>query len=260
MLAFWWGIAKVWVNNTTMSGHSKWHNIQGRKGAQDSRKAAAFTRVARAITLAARQGGGSIDTNFALRLAVEQGREVNMPKDNIERAIRKGTGEDKDGVALESITYEGFGPAKVAVIVEALTDNRNRTAADIKSIFNKAGGAVGAQGSVSWQFLHLAVVRVGAATAAKLTDRESVELALIDAGADDMVWGEDGLTVLGPIEALHRMTEAVRALGVTPDSVGIEWRPKEHVAVPEESSESVANFFEALDAYDDVQEWYTNAQ
>ncbi len=243
-----------------MSGHSKWHNIQGRKGAQDKRKAAAFTRVARAITLAARQGGGSMDTNFALRLAVEQGREVNMPKDNIDRAIRKGTGEDKDGAVLESVTYEGFGPAKVAVIVETLTDNRNRTAADVKSIFNKAGGAVGAQGSVSWQFQHVAVVRVSAENTAKIADRDTAELALIDAGAEDVTWNDEGLTVLGPIESLHRMTEAVRALGVSPDAAAIEWRAKETAAVPEDSREAVEDFFAALDEYDDVQEWYTNAQ
>jgi YebC/PmpR family DNA-binding regulatory protein len=246
----------VLVNQKSMSGHSKWHNIQGRKGAQDKRKAAAFTRVARAITLAARQGGGSIDTNFALRLAVEHGREVNMPKENIDRAIRKGTGEDKDGTTLESVTYEGFGPAKVAVIVETLTDNRNRTAADVKSIFNKAG----AQGSVSWQFQHVAVVRVHAENTTKIIDRDTAELALIDAGAEDVVWSEVGLTVIGPIESLHRMVEAVRVLGISPDAAAIEWRAKEYIAVSEDASKSVEDFFAALDEYDDVQEWYTNAQ
>lgn len=244
-----------------MSGHSKWHNIQVRKGAQDKRKASAFTRVARGIVMAARTGGGNADTNFALRLAIDKAREVNMPKDNIDRAIKKGTGEDKEATALESVIYEGYGPARVAVIVEVLTDNKNRTAADIKNIFSKNGGAMGGPGSVAWQFEHCAVVHVNAQEAKKIADHDAFELLLIDAGANDIVTAQDSaVTVYGPVEGLHVITEAVRAQGVVPSDATLAWRGKEHVDVPESEQESVELFFAALDEYDDVQEWYTNAR
>lgn len=244
-----------------MSGHSKWHNIQQRKGAADKKKAAAFTRVARAILLAARTGGGSADTNFALRLAIEKAREVNMPKDNIDRAIKKGTGEDKEGAAFESVTYEGYGPARVGVIVEVVTNNKNRTASDIKNIFSKHGGAMGGPGSVTWQFEHCAVVHVKPEQVNKITDRDAFELALIDAGAQDITSTEDGgLTIYAPNEHLRTVSDAVHAAGVEPGDAGLQWRPKEFVDVSEAARESVESFFAALDEYDDVQEWYTNAR
>lgn len=256
-----------------MSGHSKWHNIQMRKGAQDTRKASAFTRVARAVMVAARQGGGNPDTNFALRLAIEKAREVNMPKGNIDRAIKKGTGEDKEGAAVESALYEGYGPAHIAVIVEAITDNKNRTAADMKSIFSKHGGAMGAPGSVAWQFERAAAVHVNAAEMKKINNRDAFELALIDAGASDIVQDEDvGIIVYAPTDALRQVTDAVRAFHVPADrlpadrqavaiaNAGLAWRAKEFVDVSDAHRSAVENFFEALDAHDDVQEWYTNAK
>ncbi len=166
-----------------MSGHSKWSTIKRKKGAADAKRGAVFTRLTREIVMSAREGGSDIDSNFRLRLAVDKARAENMPKDNIERAIKRGAGEDKDGVVFEQITYEGYAPHGVAVMVEAVTDNRNRTISDLRHAFTKAGGNMAEPGAVGWQFERVAYFSFPSSA---LNYDKAFELGL-DAGADDVV-------------------------------------------------------------------------
>lgn len=240
-----------------MSGHSKWHNIQGRKGKQDKLKANQFTKIGRMITLAAREGGGELAANFTLRLAIEKARAVNMPKDNIERAIKRGTGELHDGAQLEEIVYEGFGPNGIAFLVEAFTDNKNRTAGEIKHAFSAHGGSLGGPGSVQWQFERKGVVRVS--DKEKITHKkEEVELALMDAGIDDISESEYGFEIICPVPQFQKVLEVVQSFGITPEESGLEWIPKETVAVDQEAAEKVAGLYDVLDEMDDVRAVYTN--
>lgn len=242
-----------------MSGHSKWHNIQVRKGKQDAKKSGVFTKCARAITIAAQEGGSDAEMNFSLRLAVERAKAAGMPKDNIERAIKRGTGELKDGIALTELRYEGFGPGGVAFLVEALTDNVNRTAADVKQIFSKHGGSLGSQGSVQWQFNRRGVVRLGESTKKQITSNKSnFELAMIDAGADDIIEAEEGVEIRCPVEKFQKVSEAVRQFGITLDDAGLEWVPKDTIELAETKSGEVAALYDALDELDDVRAVYTN--
>jgi YebC/PmpR family DNA-binding regulatory protein len=165
-----------------MSGHSKWSTIKRKKGLADAKRGAAFTRLSREVTLAAREGGGDPDTNFRLRLAIEKARAGNMPKDNIERSIKKGTGEDKDGVVYEEVTYEGYAPNGVAVILECMTENKNRTVAEVRHGLDKYGGSLGENGSVMWQFDRITFFTF---SAEKMDFDSAFELA-IEAGADDV--------------------------------------------------------------------------
>lgn len=242
-----------------MSGHSKWHNIQVKKGKADKARSSQFTKVSRLITVAAKQGGGDPVMNFSLRLAVEKAKEVNMPKDNIERAIKKGTGEGNDGVQYEEILFEGFGPGNVALIIEALTDNRNRTNSDIRALVSKNGGNIGAGGSVQWQFQHLGVVRISADEIKKISSRDDFDLALIDAGAEDISESEFGLEIFSPIQSFQKVMEKVQSFGITPSESGLEWVAKETVTVDDEHEESLQHLLDLLDEFDDVRNVYTNA-
>src|SRR3989344_8773626 len=172
-----------------MSGHSKWATIKRAKGATDVKRGQKFTKLARGVAIAAREGGGDPVTNFKLRLAIDKARSFNMPKDNIDRAIAHGTGKDKEAAVIEEGLYEGFGPGKVGVLVAVATDNKNRTAGDIKQIFSKNNGAIAGPGSVKWQFEQKGVIRISGA----LTDEQ--ELALMDAGAEDIRKEEEGTTI-----------------------------------------------------------------
>jgi YebC/PmpR family DNA-binding regulatory protein len=238
-----------------MSGHSKWHNIQARKGKQDKMKANAFTKVGRMITIAARQGGGDIATNFSLRLAIEKAREVNLPKDNIERAIKKGTGELNDGSTLDQLVYEGFGSGGAAVIVEVLTDNKNRSASEIKHIFATHGGSAAGPNSVQWQFNHLGVIRIAKD---KIDGKDELEMALIEAGADDILENEFGLEVRAAIANFQKVLEKVKFLNIVPDEAGLEWVAKEEISLDAEKSAQMAGLYDALDEHDDVRAVYTN--
>lgn len=243
-----------------MSGHSKWHNIQAKKGKADKAKANQFTKVARLITVAAKQGGGDPAMNFALRLAVEKAKEVNMPKDNIERAIKKGTGELNDGTQFEEVLYEGFGPSGVALLVEALTDNRNRTNSEVRNIAAKNGGNIGASGSVQWQFQHVGIVRIPAEEMKKNSTRDDFDLAMIEAGAQDISESEFGLEVICPIQNFQAIMEKVQSFGIVPTESGLEWTAKETVALDDASSESLQKLIDALEEFDDVKSVYTNQQ
>ena len=238
-----------------MSGHSKWSKIKHKKGAADAKRSNLFTKLTRAVTMAARDGGGDASMNFALRLAIDKAKAGNVPKDKIEKAIKRGTGEDKDGVVYESITYEGFGPAQIAVMVDVVTDSRNRAAAEIKHLFSKNGGSLGGPGSVQWQFERVAGVHVGNV----IESRDDFELAMIDAGANDIVDEEGGVAVYGKVRDLQKLAEAVEAQNIKVEDSGLEWRAKDTKEVDEADKAKVENFFGLIDDMDDVQDWFTNA-
>lgn len=240
-----------------MARHSKWHNIQERKGKQDKKRGATFTKLARFITIAA-QNGGDPEMNFSLRLAIEKARAANMPKDNIDRAVKKGTGE-LAGEALDELTYEGFAPGGVAMLIDVVTDNKNRSVGDVKMIAHKNGGTIGGPGSVQWQFDRRGVVRVGVEeAAAQLGDREAIELALIEAGAIDITWDENGLEVVSTIEDLKKVTAALGIFRLTPSESGLEWIARETAEVDEETAGKVMDLIDALEEHDDVRAVYTN--
>lgn len=242
-----------------MSGHSKWHNIQVRKGKQDARKANSFTKVGRMITVAAREGGGDPAANFSLRLAIEKAKEVNFPKENVERAIKKGTGELVDDTTLDEVLYEGFGPGSVGVLVDAITDNKNRTVGDIKHLFSLYGGSLAGPGSVKWQFNRMGVVRINRENLeSRIQNLEDFELQLIEAGADDMIKSEFGLEICSSVENFQKVLEVVKSAGAEPADAGIEWVAKETIGVSPDLSEQVQKLSDALDANDDVRAVYTN--
>jgi len=243
-----------------MSGHSKWHNIQVRKGKQDKARANVFTKMARLITIAARAGGGDPEANFALRLAMEKARAANMPKDNIERAIKRGTGELADSAALEEILYEGFAPGGAAVLVEAVTDNKTRTVSDIKHIFTAHGGTLAGPGSVQWQFERFGVVRINKSQMSNVKGQVSdFELRLIEAGADDLVESEHGLEIFSPVDKLQSILGVVKSLQLELDDSGLEWVAKEAIKVEPAPALQVEKLIEALDNNDDVKAVYANA-
>ena len=242
-----------------MSGHSKWHNIQGKKGKADKARSNLFTKAARAITVAVQQGGSDPDMNFVLRIAIDKAKTANMPKENIERAIKRGTGELSDGVALQEVLFEGFGPAGTAIMVEAVTDNNNRTVSDIKHVFGRFNCSLGGPGSVRWQFQRLGVARLGKNQNEKIKMKNSeFELELMDAGASDLVDSEIGLEIQCPAENLRKMMGVIKKYYLEPESSGLEWIAKEPVELSELDSVKVQEFCELLDELEDVREVYTN--
>lgn len=241
-----------------MSGHSKWHNIQAKKGKADKARSNIFTKMSRMISVAAQQGGGDPVMNFSLRLAIDKAKAVNMPKDNIDRAIKRGTGEDSDGAVYQELVYEGFGPNGVAFLVEVLTDNNNRTVAEVKNAFTKNGGAMGGQGSVKWQFEQKGVIRFTADKKTLIKDWENAQLELMDAGVLDIKEDENGVELFSAREDFQKMSEAVDKLGVEPDESGLEWVAKETISLDEETSTKVEKLYDILDELDDVRAVYTN--
>ena len=238
-----------------MSGHSKWSTIKHKKGAADAKRGKLFSKLSRAIMVAAKEGGPDPESNLALQNAVEKARSYSMPKDNIERAIAKGAGEGTDGSSFESVVYEGYGPEGVAVIVEALTDNRNRTAAEVRHLFSKHGGNLGATGAVAWQFERRGVVLV----AADGVDEDELVLAAADAGAEDVERDGETFVVSSTPEELTRVREALEEAGHTLESVGLQMVPKTTVAIAEESTaKQVVRLVEGLEDSDDVQDVYAN--
>ncbi|HOV28500.1 MAG TPA: YebC/PmpR family DNA-binding transcriptional regulator [Synergistales bacterium] len=238
-----------------MSGHSKWANIKHRKGAQDAKKGAIFQKLAKFIIVAAREGGGDPNANFRLKTAIEKAREYNMPMENIERAIKRGTGEI-EGATYEEITYEGFGPAGVAILVETLTDNRNRTSAEMRSLFSRNGGNMGEAGSVSWMFERRGVISV----TGKGLDEEKLMEASIEGGADDLVPdGEDGYTVYCDPSVLSQVKEALAAKGYAVANAEVSMVPKNSVEITKkEDAAKVLKLMEILEDHDDVQNVYGN--
>ena len=237
-----------------MSGHSKWSTIKRKKGAADAKRGAVFTRLAREIVIAAREGGGDPDTNFRLRLAVDKARAENMPKDNIERAIKRGSGEDKDAAAFEQITYEGYAPHGVAVMVEAVTDNRNRTVSDLRHVFTKAGGNMAEPGAVGWQFDHIAYFSFEASA---MNFDKAFELG-IEAGANDVVEEDGHIEITGPVESFKEIATRLHKAGVQPEEAGLRMSPKQEMELDAEDTLQVLRTIEAIEDLDDVQNVYYN--
>src|SRR5438270_9094393 len=230
-----------------MSGHSKWHSIKHKKAVVDARRGQHFTKLARAITVAAREGGGDPDGNPALGLAIQKARDASMPKDNIERAIAKGTGEGVDMDAIETVLYEGYGPGGVALLVEALTDNRNRTSADIRHAFNKHGGSLGEPGSVAYLFDKRGVIVVDATR----YDEDDL-MPAIDAGALDIALDDDVFEVITEPSDLVSVREAITAAGVEFESADLAQRPRVRVPVQEADAAKLLKLIDALEESDDV--------
>lgn len=233
-----------------MSRHSHWASIKHKKGAADARRGKTFTKLARAITIAARHGGGDPGFNFGLRLAIDKARLENMPKDNIEKAVKAGAGE-KDGAVIEEVLYEGFGPGGSAFLIECVTDNKNRTLSDLKTLLSKNGGTLAGQGAVKWQFEHQGIIRVP-------TVSEDLEMALIEAGAQEIAMRDGGAEIICPVPQFQKVMEVFAARSIEPESSGLEWVPKEVMTLSEEDKQKLENLLELLEEHDDVQEVYIN--
>jgi len=236
-----------------MAGHSKWSSIKHKKGAADARRGKLFTKLARAITVAAREGGGDPDGNPALATAIQKARAESMPKANIERAIDRGTGEGPDGVVVERIQFEGYGPGGAAILVNALTDNRNRTSAEVRHAFSSNGGSLGEPGSVAWIFETRGVIRVDGERYG-----EDDLIGAIDAGASDVVAEEDGLKVLADPGDLTAVREALAADGVEAEEPRLEVVPRNTVEINEQDAATLIRLLEAIDDQDDVDEVHAN--
>jgi YebC/PmpR family DNA-binding regulatory protein len=237
-----------------MSGHSKWHTIKRKKAAIDAKRGKLFTKLIKEITIAARMGGGDPDGNPRLRLAIDNAKSANMPADNIERAIKKATGE-LEGTTFYEITYEGYGPAGIAFIVEVATDNKNRTVAEIRHIFSKNGGSLGETGSVAWMF-----EKKGVITFPKQNKSEDEIMEIIlEAGADDLQSEEDFYIVKTPVESFEQTRRALLGKNIQIENASLQWVAKNFVSISGEDAQKVIKLIEALEDNDDIQNVYTNA-
>jgi YebC/PmpR family DNA-binding regulatory protein len=237
-----------------MAGHSKWANIQHRKGRQDEKRGKIWTKLIKEITVAAKLGGGDVATNPRLRLAIDKAKDANMPNDNVQRAIARGTGS-LEGVNYEEIRYEGYGVNGAAIIVDCLTDNRTRTVAEVRHAFAKNGGNMGAEGSVAFMFKHC-----GQMLFAPGTNEDQLMEAALEAGADDVITHEDGsLEVLTPVPDFSRVQDALTKAGFKAELATVTMRPENETALEGEQAESMQKLLDALENLDDVQEVFTNA-
>lgn len=240
-----------------MSGHSKWHKIKHKKGAADAKKGVLFGRLAREITVAARDGGGDPDMNFRLRIAVDAAKSANLPKDNIERAIKKGTGE-LQGEVLEEITYEAMGPGGTAFVIEVVTDNRNRSVAEVRHAFTKHNGNFGA--AVGWLFDRKGVIRLQETSSDNVSklDRDTFELQAIEYGVDDIKEDDDGLVFYTAPNDLAQVQEQFQKNDYTITHSALEYIPKELITVSESDESNIEKILEVLDDNQDVSDVYTN--
>lgn len=238
-----------------MAGHSKWANIRHKKQKEDAKRGKIFTKLARQITVAAREGGGDPNSNFRLRLAIDMARSHNMPNDNIERAIKRGTGE-LEGSAYEEFVYEGYGPGGVAILLEVMTDNRNRTASDVRHLFSKNGGNLGESGCVAWMFETKGQILVEADG----VDEDEIILAALEAGAEDVELVDDLFEVVTAPEALRDVQSALSEAGYTITEAGVRRLPTTTVNVNAEEGERLIALIEALEDHDDIQQVYANAE
>lgn len=232
-----------------MSGHSKWSTIKRKKGAEDAKRGKIFTRIAREIMMAAREGGADIESNSSLRLAVDKGKAANMPKDNIQRAINRGAGIGDDAVVLEEIVYECYAPHGVAMVVNCVTDNKNRTLADLKYVLNRNGGNLANSGAVTWQFDRKGYIAV----AAEGTDYDEVFLTAADAGADDVQQEDDIYAVYTPREEFAAVATALQEAGYTLEERELIWQPQNEIELEKDQALQIMSFIEKLEDLDDVQ-------
>jgi YebC/PmpR family DNA-binding regulatory protein len=237
-----------------MSGHSKWATIKRSKAANDAKRGNLFTKLGHEIALAAREGGPEPEANFRLRIALDKARQANMPKDNIERAIKRGTGQGDDAVSLEEILYEGYGPHGIAVLVKALTDNRNRTVSEIRHVFSRYGGNLGAGGSVAWMFSRKGYLSVAPGAA----DPEDVALQAIDAGAEDVEIGDESVEIYTAVEDLNAVRGALEEAGVEIGDVQLSWIPQSTTHLDDSETLKSMKLLEALEELEDVQEVFSN--
>ena len=236
-----------------MSGHSKWHTIKHKKGAADAKRGKIFTRIIKELTIAARNGGGDPDMNPRLRTIIAEAKSHNMPADNIKRAIRRGTGEE-EGVHYDEVTYEGYGPGGVALIIETLTDNRNRTVGELRHTLGKYGGNLGEANSVAWMFDKKSLVTV----AKEKASEDALMNAVLEAGADDMK-DEDGMwEIVSPVEAHQAVVDAVKALGIEPDSAQVSMLPQNYIKLEGKQAQQMIKLMDLLDDHDDTKNVWSN--
>ena len=236
-----------------MSGHSKWSTIKHKKGAADAKRGKIFTKVIKEITVAARIGGGDVDGNPRLRLAVQKAKEVNMPQENVTRAIKKGTGE-LEGVQYEEISYEGYGPGGVAIFMEVMTDNKNRTVGELRATLGKNGGNMGENGCVAWIFEQKGLITV------QLSDKSEEELLelIIEAGGDDMQTVEDYYEITSSVEYFEPVRKAIEEAGIKTQSSELTRIPQNTVKIEEKNCKSLLRLMDALEDHDDIQKVYSN--
>ncbi len=237
-----------------MSGHSKWHTIKHKKGAADAKRGKIFTRIIKELTVAARAGGGDPETNPRLRTIVAEAKSVNMPADNIKRAIQRGTGE-LPGVSYEEVNYEGYGPGGAALIIEVLTDNKNRTVGEIRHVFSKHGGNLGEANSVAWMFDKKGYIVVDKSKA----DEETLMAAAIDAGADDMRDDGDSWEILSTPDTFQKVLEAVKALKIEPGAAEVAMVPQNYVKLEGKPAQQMIRLMEALEEHEDTKKVWSNA-
>ena len=236
-----------------MSGHSKWHTIKHKKGAADAKRGKVFTRIIKELTVAARSGGGDPEKNPRLRTIVADAKANNMPRENIERAIRRGTGEEP-GVTYDEVTYEGYGPGGVALMIETLTDNKNRTVGEIRHLLSKHAGNLAAENSVAWMFARKGQVVVEKGR----VDEDKLLSAALDAGADDMNDDESGWEIVCAPESFEAVRDAVKALGVEPASAAVAMVPQNYVKLVGKEAQQMLKLMEAIEDHDDVQHVWAN--
>ena len=236
-----------------MSGHSKWHTIKHKKGAADAKRGKVFTRIIKELTVAARNGGGDPGSNPRLRTIIAEAKANNMPRENIERAVRRGTGEEP-GVSYEEITYEGYGPGGVALMIDVLTDNKNRTVGEIRHLLAKNNGNLAAENSVAWMFSRKGQVVVEK----EKIDEEKLLNAALDAGADDMNDDGSAWEIVCSPESFEAVRDAVKALGVDPASAEVAMIPQNYVKLTGKDAQQMLKLFEAIDDHDDVQHVWAN--
>ncbi len=240
-----------------MSGHSKWSQIKRQKAVTDNKRGALFTKLGNAIVITVKHGGKDSSSNFRLRVAIDSAKSANMPNDNIERAIKRGAGEI-DGVLIEEIIYEGYGPGGTAIIIEVATDNKNRSSANIRKILTKYGGNLGSTGNVMWMFQKKGVIRI---PNEEIKNQDELELQLIDAGSDDIISEAEGITILSKPEQLPAINKTLETLSVTPASAEIEYVSENKVSeLDEKTKNKLTKLFEELEEDDDVSNYYTNAE
>jgi YebC/PmpR family DNA-binding regulatory protein len=240
-----------------MSGHSKWHNIQKKKGAADAKRGQVFTKLAKAITIAAKEGGGADPSfNFQLRVAIDTAKSANMPKNNIERAIKRGTGEAGEGGQIDEVIYEGFGPGGSAILIKCLTDNRNRSIAEVRTVMNKKGGNLGEQGTVKWMFEQKGVVVIQEENIT--LDADEFDLRLIESGAEDIERFEGVVQVTTALSDLKTALELVEELNIKPEVAGLEYVAKDLLQISGDDKAKLDTLVEALDELEDIDEVFTN--
>lgn len=237
-----------------MSGHSKWATIKRKKGAADAKRGKMFTKLIKELTIAAREGGGDPSANPRLRLAVDNAKSANMPQDNIERAIKKATGE-LEGVTYHELTYEGYGPSGVALLVEVATDNKNRIVAEVRHIFSKYGGSMGENGSVAWMFDRKGIISLPK----QGKSEDDIMEIILDAGAEDLQTEEEYFEIQTPLESFEPVRKALADKDLSLENASLQWIAKNTVPVTGEDAEKVMKLIEALEDNDDVQNVYSNA-